>query len=104
MSRISSSVKRMGLRNMVEAAALAIAELGVTATRPDEELDLRLARALDYIRANIRNPLSLTEVAAAVALSESRYRQLVPGVPPVAAHQSGHRGGHVRRLVDRGRA
>jgi len=63
-------------KDMVEAAALAVAELGVIATRPEDELDPRLARALDYIRANIRNPLPLTEVAAAVALSESRFRHL----------------------------
>lgn len=55
---------------------LAIAELCGTATRPDNELDPRLSRALDYIRSNIRNPLSLSDVASSVALSESRFRHL----------------------------
>src|SRR5262249_35735258 len=42
----------------------------------DNDLDPRLGRALDYIRANIRSPLSLSEVASAVTLSESRFRHL----------------------------
>lgn len=64
--------------DMVEAASLAIAELCGTATRPDKgkDLDPRLSRALEYIRANIRKPLTLSDVASAVALSESRFRHM----------------------------
>ncbi len=63
-------------KDMVEAAMLAISELCGTATRPDNELDPRLSRALDYIRSNVRNPVSLSDVASTVALSESRFRHL----------------------------
>lgn len=63
-------------KDMVEAAKRAIAELSGATTRLDQDLDPRLARALVYIRANIRNPVSLAEVASAVALSESRFRHL----------------------------
>lgn len=63
-------------KDMVEAATSAVAELCGTATRPDKDMDPRLSRALDYIRSNIRNPLSLNDVASVVALSESRFRHL----------------------------
>jgi len=63
-------------KNMVEAATSAIAALCGAATGPGKDLDPRLGRALDYIRANVRNPLSLGDVASAVALSESRFRHL----------------------------
>lgn len=63
-------------KDMVEAATLAVAELCETATKPAEELDPRLTRALEYIRSNIRNSLSLGKVASVVALSESRFRHL----------------------------
>ncbi|MCY1260471.1 YSIRK-targeted surface antigen transcriptional regulator [compost metagenome] len=64
------------VKDMVEAASLAAAVLCGTATRPDKNLDPRLSRALDYIRSNIRNPITLSDVASAVALSESRFRHL----------------------------
>lgn len=61
---------------MVNAAVSAVAELCGATTEADKELDPRLSRALDYIRAHIRNPITLGEVAATVALSESRFRHL----------------------------
>lgn len=65
---------------MQQAAVAAIAALcGATTepdTGPDAELDPRLTRALEFIRARIAEPLSLGEVAASVALSESRFRHL----------------------------
>lgn len=61
---------------MVEAAMAAVAALCGATTEPDRALDPRLARALDYIRAHVRRPVALREVAAEVALSESRLRHL----------------------------
>jgi AraC family transcriptional regulator len=61
---------------MVDAAAKAVAQLCGATTEADRALDPRLARALAYIRTNIRNPIALGDVAAAVALSESRFRHL----------------------------
>jgi AraC family transcriptional regulator len=61
---------------MVKAAQAAIATLCGDSAEPDKALDKRLVRALEYIQANVRNPLSLGEVASAVALSESRFRHL----------------------------
>ena len=61
---------------MVQAALAAIATLSAATTEPSNELDPRLARALDYIRSNVRTALSLREVAGAAALSESRFRHL----------------------------
>ncbi len=54
----------------------AVAELCGATTEPDRALDPRLARALEYIRAHVRQPIALGDVAAAVALSESRFRHL----------------------------
>lgn len=61
---------------MVRAAQAAVATLCGTTTEPDRALDPRLARALEFIRANLRGTLALGDVAAAVALSESRLRHL----------------------------
>lgn len=67
---------RASTDGMIEAATSAIAALSGAATAPGDELDPRLGRALDYIRSNIRKPIALGDVAAAVALSESRFRHL----------------------------
>lgn len=61
---------------VVEVAAGVAAQLCGATTEPDKALDPRLARALAYVRANIRHPIALGDVAAAVALSESRFRHL----------------------------
>jgi AraC family transcriptional regulator len=61
---------------MVAAAAEAVAALCGATTEPDHALDPRLARALEYVRMNVRNSIALRDVAAAVALSESRFRHL----------------------------
>ncbi|BCZ81779.1 AraC family transcriptional regulator [Paraburkholderia terrae] len=63
-------------KTMVEAATSAIAELCQTALPEEKDLDPRLTRALEYIRSNIGDTLSLSDVAAKVALSESRFRHL----------------------------
>lgn len=65
-----------GAAAMQQAAMAVLAALCGASTEPDAGLDPRLARALAYIRARIGQPLSLGEVAAAVALSESRFRHL----------------------------
>lgn len=61
---------------MVDAARGVVAQLCGATTEPDAGLDPRLARALDYLRANVRHPVALADVAAAVSLSESRFRHL----------------------------
>lgn len=61
---------------MVAAARDAIAGISGASTELDQALDPRLARALDHIRAHVREPIALGDVAAAVALSESRFRHL----------------------------
>ena len=62
--------------SMVRAAQVAVAALCGDSTQTDTTLDKRLVRALEYIRANVRNPLSLAHVASAVSLSESHFRHL----------------------------
>ena len=62
--------------SMVRAAQVAVATLCGDSTDTDRTLDKRLVRALDYIRANVRHPLSLAEVAWAVSLSDSHFRHL----------------------------
>ena len=62
--------------SMVEAAMAAIAGLCGATTEPDRTLDPRLVRALEFIRARIRHPIALGDVANEVALSESRFRHL----------------------------
>jgi AraC-like DNA-binding protein len=61
---------------MVRAAQSVVANLCGASTEIDKTLDRRLVRALEYIQANIRKPLSLGEVASAAALSESHFRHL----------------------------
>jgi len=62
--------------SMVNAAQAAVATLCGASTETDRTLDKRLVRALEYIQANVRNPLSLAEVASVAALSESHFRHL----------------------------
>ena len=62
--------------SMVRAAQVAVATLCGDSTETDKTLDKRLVRALEYIRANVRHPLSLADVASAVSLSESHFRHL----------------------------
>jgi AraC family transcriptional regulator len=61
---------------MVKAAQAAVATLCGASTETDKTLDRRLVRALEYIQANVRRPLSLSEVASAASLSESHFRHL----------------------------
>lgn len=61
---------------MVAVAERVVAALCGATTEPDRALDPRLIRALEYVRANVRHPLALGDVAAAVSLSESRFRHL----------------------------
>lgn len=62
--------------SMVAAAMAATAALSGTTTEPDLLLEPRLARALAYMHAHLDRPLALGDVAAVVALSESRFRHL----------------------------
>lgn len=61
---------------MVDAANGAVGRLCGASTEPDQALDPRLARALAYIRGHVRDPIALGDVAAAAALSASRFRHL----------------------------
>lgn len=61
---------------MVATARSVVAALAGDTPEADERQGARLGRALDYIRGHLRGPLLLGEVAAAVALSESRFRHL----------------------------
>jgi AraC-like DNA-binding protein len=65
-----------GREAMVDAAVAAVAVLCGASTEPDRALDPRLVRALEYVRTRVRHSLSLGDVAAQVALSESRFRHL----------------------------
>jgi AraC family transcriptional regulator len=65
---------------MVPAAERALAALCGSASEAEAEaaraMDPRLERALAFMRQHLRRPISLAEVAAAAALSESRFRHL----------------------------
>jgi AraC family transcriptional regulator len=63
---------------MRAAARAAIAVLAGTdaATAAARQLDARVARALEYIRSNVRAPVSLAQAADVAALSPSRFRHL----------------------------
>jgi len=61
---------------MLQAVTAVIHALCGAGVEPDEALDPRLVRALDYIRRHVGRPLPLGEVAASVALSESRFRRV----------------------------
>lgn len=63
---------------MTIVAQAAVAVLADTADVPaiHRDGDPRIARALDYIAARIRAPVSLADAAAAAALSPSRFRHL----------------------------
>ena len=63
---------------MRAVARSAVATLAGTLiiTTAAKEVDARLARALDYIRARVRTPVSLADAAAAATLSPSRFRHL----------------------------
>lgn len=61
---------------MVDAAERVVSGLCGATTETDKALDPRLVQALAYIRANVRNRLALGDVAAAVSLSDSRFRHL----------------------------
>jgi AraC-like DNA-binding protein len=41
-----------------------------------QPVDARVARALEYLRLHVREPVSLADAAAAVSLSPSRFRHL----------------------------
>jgi AraC-like DNA-binding protein len=60
---------------MVATGRAAIAVLAGTPSA-DAELDRRIARALEFIRAGIRGTVKLSDVAAAAALSPGRFRHL----------------------------
>ncbi|WP_197524002.1 helix-turn-helix transcriptional regulator [Cupriavidus sp. USMAHM13] len=65
-----------GARALAGAATAAIAELSGSTPGLERQPDPRLGPALDYIRAHLADTVQLRDVAAAVALSESRFRHL----------------------------
>ena len=62
--------------SMVAAATQALSLLCGSSTEFEDPLDPRLAKALAYIRTNVRSPLTLANAAAVAHLSESRFRHL----------------------------
>jgi AraC family transcriptional regulator len=62
--------------DIIETAKRATAALCGVAAGSGDRLDPRLGRALDYIHKNIRESIAMSDVASAVALSESRFRHL----------------------------
>lgn len=67
---------RHGAEALQQAVSSVTLALCGAPAQPDDALDARLVRALAHIRRHIDQPLSLGEVAASVALSESRFRHL----------------------------
>lgn len=65
-----------GRAALVAATQEALRTLAGTGTEMAAPLDPRLEKALDVIRARIRDPIALPDIASAVALSESRLRHL----------------------------
>ena len=62
------------MKSVARAAVAALAATVHPAVAPAG--DARMRRALDHLRACVRNPVSLADAAAAVALSPSRFRHL----------------------------
>ena len=65
--------------SMRAAARSAVARLAgesPASSADAREVDPRIARALDHIRARVRAPLTLADAAAAATLSPSRFRHL----------------------------
>ena len=60
---------------MIAAGRAAVAALAGAAA-PPADLDPRIARGLAFIRANLRGPFGLADVASASALSTGRFRHL----------------------------
>lgn len=63
---------------MKAVARAAVADLAGTnaATTATKECDVRVSRALDFVRSRVRAPVSLADAAAAATLSPSRFRHL----------------------------
>lgn len=61
---------------MVDVAAQVLARLCGATTEVDRSIDERLTRALAFIRAHVRERITLGDAAAAAALSASRFRHL----------------------------
>ena len=84
LARQSADLLRRALQGHADADAMkAVARVAVAAlsetpsdTITAREVDIRVARALAYIRSRVRTPVSLADAAAAAALSPSRFRHL----------------------------
>lgn len=63
------------MRAVARLAVATLAGTTVTATIT-QEIDVRLARALQYIRSHVRAPVALADAAAVATLSTSRFRHL----------------------------
>ena len=80
---VAGALRQASLENADDAALKAVACAGVArlaatslvdpGLRP---LDVRIARALDFVAGRVRMPVSLDDAAAAAALSPSRFRHL----------------------------
>jgi len=75
---LSAYRKEVDADAMRAVARAAIAVLAGTSdtTANAQGVDARVARALDYVRSRIRQPVSLADAAAAATLSPSRFRHL----------------------------
>jgi AraC family transcriptional regulator len=61
---------------MKAVARAALAKLAGTSEAATREVDARVARALEYLRARLRAPVSLADAAGVATLSPSRFRHL----------------------------
>jgi AraC-like DNA-binding protein len=68
--------QRVDAEHMISAALQSLSMVSGASTVVAPELDRRLARALEYIRAHVRHPIRLADAAAAATLSPSRFRHL----------------------------
>ena len=66
---------RLGANEMIAVAKAAVAVLA-GASVPLTSVHPRVSKAIEHIRANLAGPISLADVASAVALSPSRLRHL----------------------------
>lgn len=75
LDALRSSADADVMKAVARAAVADLAETHAAATMTKEG-DVRVSRALDFIRSRVRAPVSLADAAAAATLSPSRFRHL----------------------------
>ena len=98
---------REGGAEMVSTAKKALALL-TGATMQAAGVDARITKALVFLRARVRTPVSLADAASAAAVAQplqarlrSGDRRLVSSLRALAPTERGRRGQDVRRVLDR---